>query len=155
AGNLQTRIREFFSRNREYSRGAAKTQPNLNTRGQKRKLLRILNAAAQTRIVSVWPEFGWITECTARLRRDAEGTLIVASGNQLLSNGERVRVAFALDCCDREAMSFLAITSGVSGEDVRDLMLAAVEHRFGPVNRLPVTIEWLSDNGSCYLTAHY
>ena len=50
-------------------------------------------------------------------------------------NGERVRVAFALDCCDREAMSFLATTSGVSGEDVRDLMLAAVEHRFGPVNR--------------------
>ena len=51
----------------------------------------------------------------------------------------------------REAMSFLATTSGVSGEDVRDLMLAAVEHRFGPVNRLPITIEWLSDNGSCYL----
>src|SRR3989442_10736334 len=44
-------------------------------------------------------------------------------------NGERVRVAFALDCCDREAMSFLATTSGVSGKDVRDLMLAAVEHR--------------------------
>src|SRR5262249_42655564 len=66
-------------------------------------------------------------------------------------NGERVRVAFALDCCDREAMSFLATTSGVSGEDVRDLMLAAIEHRFGVVNRLPGTIEWLSDNGSCYL----
>ena len=48
-------------------------------------------------------------------------------------------------------MSFLATTSGVSGEDVRDLMLAAVEHRFGLVNRLPVTIEWLSDNGSCYV----
>jgi putative transposase len=30
-------------------------------------------------------------------------------------------------------------------------MVAAVEHRFGRVNRLPVTIEWLSDNGSCYL----
>src|SRR5258707_129821 len=60
-------------------------------------------------------------------------------------NGERVRVAFALDCCDREAMSFLATTSGVSGEDVRDLMLAAVEHRFGVVNRLPVTIKWLSE----------
>ena len=54
-------------------------------------------------------------------------------------NGERVRVAFALDCCDREAMSFLATTSGIRGEDVRDLMLAAVEHRFGRVNRLPVT----------------
>jgi putative transposase len=48
-------------------------------------------------------------------------------------------------------MSFLATTSGVSGKDVHDLMLAAIEHRFGPVNRLPVTIEWLSDNGSCYV----
>jgi hypothetical protein len=36
-------------------------------------------------------------------------------------------------------------------EDVRDLMVAAVECRFGQVNRLPVTIEWLSDNGSCYV----
>jgi putative transposase len=66
-------------------------------------------------------------------------------------NGEKVRVAFALDCCDREAMSFLATTGGIRGEDVRDLMVAAVEHRFGRVNRLPVTIEWLSDNGSCYV----
>jgi putative transposase len=64
-------------------------------------------------------------------------------------NGERERVAFALDCCDREAMTFLATTGGISGDDVRDLMVAAVEHRFGSVNRLPV--EWLSDNGSCYI----
>src|SRR5215831_16519415 len=69
-------------------------------------------------------------------------------------NGERVRVAFALDCCDREAMSFLATTGGIAGEDVRDLMVAAVEYRFGQVNRLPVTIEWLSDNGSCYVAGH-
>jgi hypothetical protein len=39
----------------------------------------------------------------------------------------------------------------IAGEDVRDLMVAAVEYRFGQVNRLPVTIEWLSDNGSCYV----
>jgi putative transposase len=30
-------------------------------------------------------------------------------------------------------------------------MVAAVEHRFGRINRRPVTIEWLSDNGSCYV----
>ena len=30
-------------------------------------------------------------------------------------------------------------------------MVAAVEHRFGRVNHLPATIEWLSDNGSCYI----
>ena len=48
-------------------------------------------------------------------------------------------------------MSFLATTGGIRGEDVRDLMVTAVEHRFGRINRLPVTIEWLSDNGSCYI----
>jgi putative transposase len=69
-------------------------------------------------------------------------------------NGERVRVAFALDCCDREAMSFVATTGGIGGEEVRDLMVAAVEHRFGRVNRVPRTIEWLTDNGSGYIAHH-
>ena len=36
---------------------------------------------------------------------------------------------------------------------MRALLVAAVEHRFGRVNRLPLTIEWLSDNGSCYLAS--
>jgi putative transposase len=67
------------------------------------------------------------------------------------NNGERVRVAFALDCCDREAMSYVATTGGIGGEEVRDLMVAAVEHRFGRVNRLPRTIEWLTDNGAGYI----
>ena len=66
-------------------------------------------------------------------------------------NGERVRVAFALDCCDREAMSYVATTGGIGGEEVRDLMVAAVEHRFGRVNRVPRPIEWLTDNGSGYI----
>ena len=52
-------------------------------------------------------------------------------------------------------MSFLATTGGIRGEDVRDLMVTAVEHRFGRINRLPVTIEWLSDNGSCYIAERW
>jgi putative transposase len=66
-------------------------------------------------------------------------------------NGEKVRIAFALDCCDREAMAYVATTQGIKGEDVRDLMVASVESRFGRVNRAPQTIEWLSDNGSAYI----
>jgi putative transposase len=66
-------------------------------------------------------------------------------------NGEKVRVAFALDCCDREAMAWVATTQGIKSEDVRDLMVASVESRFGQVNRLPRAIEWLSDNGSGYI----
>jgi putative transposase len=69
-------------------------------------------------------------------------------------NGEKVRVAFALDCCDREAMAWVATTQGIKGDDVRDLMVASVESRFGQINRLPRTIEWLSDNGSGYIAKH-
>ena len=63
-------------------------------------------------------------------------------------NGDKVRVALALDCCDREAMGYVATTGGITAEDVRNLMVATVEHRYGPVNRLAEPIEWLTDNGS-------
>lgn len=65
-------------------------------------------------------------------------------------NGERVRVAFALDCCDREVMSWVATTRGIDAGLVGDLMMQAVEYRFGASYAVPNEIEWLSDNGSCY-----
>ena len=51
----------------------------------------------------------------------------------------------------RTAIGHVATTEGIKGEDVCDLMVTAVEHRFGRVNRLPQTIEWLTDNGSCFI----
>ena len=42
-------------------------------------------------------------------------------------------------------MSFLATTGGISGDDVRDLMVAAVEHRFGRVNRDLLPVFWTED----------
>ena len=65
-------------------------------------------------------------------------------------NGEKVRIAFTLDCCDREAISWVATTGGINSSDIRDLMVESVEHRFGLINKLPEPIEWLSDNGSPY-----
>ena len=64
-------------------------------------------------------------------------------------NGETVRVAFALDTCDREVMAWFATTGGISGEMIRDLMLESVERRFATRN-VPHPVQWLSDNGSCY-----
>jgi len=64
-------------------------------------------------------------------------------------NGEVVRVAFTLDTCDREAITWTASTAGVTGEMVRDMMLVAVERRFGDY-RAPHRVEYLADNGSCY-----
>ena len=61
-----------------------------------------------------------------------------------------MRIAFTLDCCDREAISWVATTGGIDSSDIRDLMIESVERRFGLVNKLPKPIEWLSDNGSPY-----
>jgi putative transposase len=64
-------------------------------------------------------------------------------------NGEFVRVALAIDTCDREVMAWCAGTGGISGETIRDLMVERIEQRFGS-RTLPQPIQWLSDNGSCY-----
>ena len=68
-------------------------------------------------------------------------------------NGEVVRVAFSLDCCDREVIDHIGTTGGISGQMIRDLMVDSVERRFGSVDRPPRSVQWLSDNGSAY-TAH-
>jgi putative transposase len=65
-------------------------------------------------------------------------------------NGEIIRVLFAIDACDREIIAWSATTAGISGEMVRDLMIACVERRFG-ASRTPYPVEWLSDNGSAYI----
>ena len=64
-------------------------------------------------------------------------------------NGEVVRVALALDCHDREAISWVATTAGISGEMIRDMMVRFVGHRFGAL-RAPHPVRWLSDNGSIF-----
>ncbi|WP_316902507.1 IS3 family transposase [Ralstonia edaphi] len=97
---------------------------------------------------------------TPRPQRRHDGKVAVAKSNQRwcsdgfefrCDNGEPLRVTFALDCCDREAMSWVATTGGYSGDVVRDVMLAAVEQRFGNVSKAPAEIEWLTDNGSGYI----
>lgn len=65
-------------------------------------------------------------------------------------NRQKVRVAFSLDCCDREAISWVATTGGIDATMVCDLMVESVEARFD--GKLPTKpIEWLTDNGSPYI----
>ena len=65
-------------------------------------------------------------------------------------SGEIVRMAFIIDAFDREIIAWTAVCgAGISGSDVRDMMLEAVEGRFAMV-RAPHPIELLSDNGSPY-----
>ena len=96
-----------------------------------------------------------------RPMRAHEGSVIALASNQRWSsdvleigcwNGEVVRVAFAIDTCDREIIAWHATTGGISGEMVRDLMLACVERRFAAI-RAPYPVQWLADNGSAYTAA--
>lgn len=89
-----------------------------------------------------------------------EGTIAVERSDQrycsdgfeiACDNGERVRVAFSLDCCDRQAIAFAATTAGISGELVRDVMVQTMSTRFGQVEQMPSPAQWLSDNGSGYI----
>jgi putative transposase len=89
-----------------------------------------------------------------------EGTIAVEGSDQRYcsdgfevgcDNGEKVRVTFSLDCCDRQAIAFAATTAGISGELVRDVMVQTLIERFGEVPELPHPAQWLSDNGSGYI----
>jgi transposase InsO family protein len=93
-----------------------------------------------------------------RPARAHEGSVIAEASNLRWSsdvleigcwNGEVVRVSFAIDTRDREVVAWIATTGGISGEMVRDLMLACVERRFG-MPKAPHAVRWLADNGSAY-----
>ena len=93
--------------------------------------------------------------------RAHEGRVMAPASNQRWSsgaleigcwNGEVVRVAFAIDTHDREVITWVASMGGVSGQMVRDLMLACVEARFGDL-RTTHPVQWLADNGSAYTAA--
>lgn len=91
-------------------------------------------------------------------KRAHKGRVAVAESNRRwcsdgfefrCDNGEKLRVIFAQDCCDREVIDWSAGTGGYDKETVQDVMLRAVEKRFG--RALPsAPLEWLTDNGSCY-----
>jgi putative transposase len=67
------------------------------------------------------------------------------------NNGERLQVAFSLDTCDRETMRYVVSTRGIDGGMIQDLMAETLLYRFGKVNEVPHKIQWLTDNGPCYI----
>jgi putative transposase len=97
--------------------------------------------------------------CTTRPGRTHDGKVVVMRSNLrwcsdgfefVCWNGEIVRAAFVIDAHDREIIAWKAVANaGISGSDVRDMMLEAVEKRFSAI-RAPEPVEWLTDNGSPY-----
>lgn len=66
-------------------------------------------------------------------------------------SGEKVFIAFSLDCHDREAMSFVAEKRPLFHGDIIRLMDQTVTHRYGEfIEKLPKPIQWLTDQGPQY-----
>lgn len=87
---------------------------------------------------------------TGRIETDASNVRWCSDALEIACwNGEKVQVGFALDCCDREALSWVAAPRDLTGEDIRLLMRRAVAQRF-PSGRTEGAVQWLSDNGSIY-----
>ncbi|EFH6972145.1 IS3 family transposase [Escherichia coli] len=93
-----------------------------------------------------------------RQQREHKGRISVKESDQRwcsdgfefgCDDGEKLRVTFALGCCDREAIDWAASTGGYDKATVQDVMLGAIEKRFG--DKVPEqSIQWLTDNGSAY-----
>jgi transposase InsO family protein len=97
-------------------------------------------------------------------RRDSgrahDGKVAVEESNQrwcsdgfeiTCDNGDVVTGVFMKDCCDREIIAWRAwIGRGLPGEPVRDMMIEAVEARFGSTDERAITLEFLSDNGGAF-----
>jgi putative transposase len=97
-----------------------------------------------------------------RMGRPHTGRVAMPSSNQRWCsdgfnikcwNGETVRVAFALDCHDREAIEHVAAARDLNGHDIRLLLDRALWSRFGERTlKSPIEIQWLSDNGGPYVS---
>ena len=99
-----------------------------------------------------------LTRAPIRPTRTHDGQVVTAASNMRwcsdafcvrCENGQCLYVVFCLDCHDREVLSWRASTGGIGGQLVRDMMVEAVDTRCG--GRLPHCIQWLSDNGPCYV----
>jgi transposase InsO family protein len=69
-------------------------------------------------------------------------------------SGETVTATFTKDCCDREVLAWRAWPGkGLPGESVREMLIEAVEKRFGSPEGVPTghRLEFLSDNGGAYI----
>lgn len=124
------------------------------------------------------------SQCQARLSRDGDPCIVAVEGTQSpavqsghegkvavehsdtrwcsdgfevkCDSGQTVNATFAKDCCDREILTHRAWEGkGLPGEPVREMLIEAVEKRFGHVDGIPEAhaLKFIFDNGDAYIAA--
>jgi putative transposase len=109
------------------------------------KVHQLLLPKAPKRPVSSRPHEGKVAVDAPDVRWCSDGFEIACE------NGQVVTGTFTKDCCDREIIAWRAwVGRGLPGEPVREMLIEAVEKRFGSVDARPAGLEFLTDNGGAY-----
>lgn len=66
-------------------------------------------------------------------------------------DGIKLEIAFVMDTCDREILSYVATTKNLSTKDVQDMLVLAFEKRFPGSVQIERPLEWLTDNGGIFV----
>jgi putative transposase len=105
----------------------------------------LLLSKAPKRRVSSRPHDGKVAVLESNVRWCSDGFEIACD------NGQVVTGTFTKDCCDREIIAWRAWAGrGLPGEPVREMLIEAVEARFGSVEACPSSLQFLADNGGAY-----
>lgn len=105
----------------------------------------LLLPKAPKRRVSSRPHDGKVAVLESNARWCSDGFEISCD------NGQVVTGTFTKDCCDREIIAWRAWAGrGLPGEPVREMLIEAVEARFGSVEACPASLQFLADNGGAY-----
>lgn len=59
----------------------------------------------------------------------------------LCYDGEKLRVISSMDTSDRDALSHISTTGGITSDIVKDLLVSSLEYRFCKIHRLPHKIQ--------------
>jgi putative transposase len=135
AGALVNRTRELF--------GLGPVNPKRFYRVM--KAYQLLLPKAPKRRHSSRPHEGRVAVVESNTRWCSDGFEIACE------NGQTVTGTFTKDCCDREIIAWRAWPGrGLPGEPVREMLIEAVEARFGNVDVCPESLQFLADNGGAY-----
>lgn len=135
--------------------------PRVTALINRERKMQILKTWNRKRILRVMQINGLIlTRYTVKPKRPHLGQVITLKSNvrycsDILEfncwSGEKIFIAFSLDCHDRELMSYVAEKRPLFHGDIIKLMDQTVTHRFGEfIEKLPHSIQWLSDQGPQY-----
>jgi len=139
------------------------------TYGYRRLHAMLRDQGIHANVKTIWKlmsKKGWLSSSRQRTERPGrrhDGQVAVPIPNQRWAsdfteiqawNGERLKLAIIIDCADRMILSW-SLKKRMMAEDIGEMLKEAIFARFGQDRTKAKDIEFLSDNGSIYLSDQF